>query len=97
MNINICKNNENKKENIEKLEEFDKFLDLAFFMNKLQEIELIKFLLLDENTIYLFNFIKGKLKLFNNKQECYDFKDVYIKKKKLQKIYNNIYDFCTYI
>ena len=52
----------------EKYNEFDQILDLSNFVRKNHEIDLLKYLLLDENTIYLFNFLTGKVNLFDDKQ-----------------------------
>ena len=58
-----------------KLDDFNKMLEINVFVKKMQEIDLLKYLLLEENSIYLFNFITGKTNLFDSNQNSYNYKN----------------------
>ena len=64
-----------KKIDENKLDEFYRLLEVTAYIKKMQEIELLKYLLFDENTIYLFNYLVGKINLFDSNQISYDFKN----------------------
>jgi hypothetical protein len=67
--IFCCKsNNKNKKifDNAEK--KFNHNIDLVTFMKKMQEIEILKFLLLDRDTLRLMNFISKPCISLSNKE-----------------------------
>ena len=76
----------------EKFIQFDRILDITFFMKKMEEIELIKYLLLDDKSIFLFNFLIGKNLLFDKKQESFDFNNPEMQDF-LKKSYGNLKDF----
>ena len=80
--------NKNKNEYDQNFLEFDKILDISYFVKKNHEVDLLKYLLLDENTVYLFNFLSGKVNLFDEKQELYDFREVEIQELLKKNIYN---------
>ena len=44
-------------------------------MKKMQEVDLLKNILLDEKSIFLFNFLAGKINLFDVNQCSYNFFD----------------------
>ena len=50
-------------------------------MKKMQEIELLKYLLFEESSIYLFNFLAGKIDLFNSDQNSYNFTNLNLQDK----------------
>ena len=41
----------------------------------MQEIDLLKYFLFVENTIYMFNYLVGRINLFDFNQNSYDFKN----------------------
>ena len=59
LNTKFIKNSQ--KINEEKNHRFDNLLDLPIFMRKMQEIDLLKYILLEEKSIYLFDFLTGKV------------------------------------
>ena len=41
----------------------------------MQEIDLLKYLFFDENSIYMFNYLAGKINLFDSNQTSYNSKN----------------------
>ena len=77
------KNVSNTNQNLDILEDvdqkfkvYDKILDLTYFKKKMDEIELLKYLLFDEKSIYFFNFLAGKINPFDSITNPYNFKDI---------------------
>ena len=60
----------------QKFKVYDKILDLTYFKKKMDEIELLKYLLFDEKSIYFFNFLAGKINPFDSIKNPYNFEDV---------------------
>ena len=80
---NLKIENENKKfkdgyTQEDKFKVFDKILDIAYFVKKMEEIDLLKFLLFDEDNIYMFNYLTGKIKLFDEKHDFYNLSQIEI-------------------
>ena len=76
------KNVTNTKGNLEiaddveqKFKVYDKILDLTYFKKKMDEIELLKYLLFDKKSIYFFNFLAGKINPFDSIINPYNFED----------------------
>ena len=72
----------NTKENLEipddaekKFKIYDKILDLTYFKKKMDEIELLKYLLFDKKSIFFFNFLAGKINPFDSIINPYNFED----------------------
>ena len=64
-----------KKIDENKLDEFNRLLEVTAYIKKMQEIDLLKYLLFDENSIYMFNYLVGKINLFDFNQNSYNFKN----------------------
>ena len=55
-------------------------------MRKIQEIDLIKYLLLDEKATHLFKFLVGKINIFDESDNCLDYNNL-----KIQETIKNSY------
>ena len=76
------KNVTNTKGNLEiaddveqKFKVYDKILDLTYFKKKIDEIELLKYILFDKKSIYFYNFLVGKINPFDSLKNPYNFEE----------------------
>ena len=77
--IDTRENLENLENVEQKFKVYDKILDVTYFKKKMEDIELLKYLLLDKKSIYFFNFLSGKINPFDKIINPYNFEDFHNK------------------
>ena len=71
---NSLKNKNSLKIDENKLVDLNRLLEISVFIKKMQEIDLLKYLLIEEDSMNLFNFLVGKINLFETNNNSYNVK-----------------------